>query len=312
MRKLSKFYKVERERGVVLSTVMHLFFLFTILVGIPDLLLAPPPEPVTITVELLPVTGITNIKPMTSDKPKPDPKPEEKPKPPTKQEDKPAPAPKASEAPAPKEPEPAPKEDAVPLPDSEKKKDEKKKEEKPDEKKKDKKPDEPKDEKKTDKKKSKNDDFAALLDTLAEEKEEKKDDAEKKKEDEKKESEDKEDKASKNTSKTYDESLPMSLSEKDAIMSQFAKYWNVPAGAKDAYELVVLIDIEVRQDGEILKVELANESKARYSQDPFFRAAADAAIRAVKMANPLKNLPPEKYQTWKEMELRFDPREMLY
>ncbi len=36
----------------------------------------------------------------------------------------------------------------------------------------------------------------------------------------------------------------MSMSEKDAIMSQLAKCWNLPAGAKDADKLAVLIDAE--------------------------------------------------------------------
>jgi len=40
----------------------------------------------------------------------------------------------------------------------------------------------------------------------------------------------------KSKSQQYDASLPLSLSEKDAIKSQVSKCWNVPAGAKDAPE----------------------------------------------------------------------------
>jgi hypothetical protein len=43
--------------------------------------------------------------------------------------------------------------------------------------------------------------------------------------------------------------------------------------------------------------------------DPYFRAAADSAIRAVHMCGPYQ-LPPEKYATWNEITITFDPREM--
>ncbi len=50
---------------------------------------------------------------------------------------------------------------------------------------------------------------------------------------------------------------------------------------------------------------------SRYNSDSFFRAAADSALRAVHECSPLKNLPPEKYDTWHYMELNFDPKDML-
>ena len=36
-----------------------------------------------------------------------------------------------------------------------------------------------------------------------------------------------------------------------------------------------------------------------------------SAVRAVHKCSPLKNLPPEKYGSWREMEINFDPKEML-
>jgi hypothetical protein len=46
--------------------------------------------------------------------------------------------------------------------------------------------------------------------------------------------------------------------------------------------------------------------------DPFFRSAAESALRAVlnPRCNPLR-LPPEKYEQWQTMTLNFDPREMF-
>ena len=46
--------------------------------------------------------------------------------------------------------------------------------------------------------------------------------------------------------------------------------------------------------------------------DPFFRTAAESALRAVlnPRCNPLK-VPPRKYETWKSVTLSFDPRDMF-
>ena len=101
------------------------------------------------------------------------------------------------------------------------------------------------------------------------------------------------------------------MSEKDAIRSQFIKCWNVPAGAKDAGNLIVVLRIALQQDGTVSDVKLANND-ARYAGDSFFRAAADSAVRAVWMCSPLKNLPPDKYDAWGDMELTFDPSDMLF
>ena len=46
--------------------------------------------------------------------------------------------------------------------------------------------------------------------------------------------------------------------------------------------------------------------------DPFFRSAAESALRAVlnRRCQPFK-LPPEKYDIWKLMILSFNPKEMF-
>jgi hypothetical protein len=46
--------------------------------------------------------------------------------------------------------------------------------------------------------------------------------------------------------------------------------------------------------------------------DPFYRAAAESALRAVlnPQCSPLK-LPPDKYEQWKILELTFNPKDLL-
>ncbi len=103
---------------------------------------------------------------------------------------------------------------------------------------------------------------------------------------------------------------PLTLSEIDAFKVQMRKCWTVPAGAVNAQGLVVRIKIFLRPDGSIAQPpQLINTSRllAGGSQ---FRAAADSAMRAIRRCAPFV-MPADKYASWREIDLNFDPREML-
>jgi hypothetical protein len=265
------------SRSLSLSIVLHTLAVLIGALGLPALLPPrPEPMPLVMTVELLPVGEITSVKP--SEK--------------AIQEEKKAPTPKTPKPVTPSMQE-KPKEPSPPV-EQEKTFDpmEGAEPEKP-------KPKEPPKEEA----KKKPDDFAALLNQL---KQEAKTDK----------SKDAKDKTNTEENKTrsdapYDDSMPLSISEKDTIRSQFLVCWSMPTGAKDAHTLAVRIKVTLQADGAVLAATLATDQLGRYNADPFFRAAADSAIRAVHKCSPLKNLPPEKYNSWKEMELNFDPQDML-
>lgn len=269
----------ERRRGAIYSACFHLLFLLFAVLGLPSIMQAKlPEEPHAITVELLPISQTTNVRPSEAAPAEPQPEKVEE-----KKTVKPSPPVKTSEPPPP------------PPPDKiveKKEKDKPKKEEKK------------KEEKKEEKKKPKEDDLAAVLRAVRETAEKDKKKIEESKTNDKNTAQAKSD--------AYNSDLPMSLSEKDAIRSQISKCWIVPAGAKDAHDLIIVLKIELEQNGSLIKVELANESKSRYSSDSFFSAAADSAMRAVRQCSPLQGLPPEKFQTWREIELTFNPKEMLF
>jgi len=101
----------------------------------------------------------------------------------------------------------------------------------------------------------------------------------------------------------------LTLSEKDAIRQQIQRCWNVPAGARDAQNLKVRVRIALNQDGSLRgQPELLD--MARMS-DSFYRAAAESAVRAVLRCSPLQDLPQKKYESWRDIELTFDPKEIL-
>ena len=100
----------------------------------------------------------------------------------------------------------------------------------------------------------------------------------------------------------------MSSSEKDAIASQVGNNWYLDPGKKGFEDFVVEIRATLAQDGTVLTAVIVDQ--ARMATDANYRAAAEAARRAVLKASPLK-VPPEKYDTWKTMLLRFTPQGVM-
>ncbi len=100
----------------------------------------------------------------------------------------------------------------------------------------------------------------------------------------------------------------MTMSEIDAVRRQIERCWNVPAGAKDAKNLVVDIHFVMNPDGTVREATIVDQ--ARMQSDGFFRTAAESARRAIYLCQPLR-LPPEKYSDWQDITLSFDPSQML-
>ena len=102
----------------------------------------------------------------------------------------------------------------------------------------------------------------------------------------------------------------LTMSQADALRYQLANCWNIPIGAMDAENLVVEILATVGPDRIVRTTEIVD--KARYNSDPFYRTAAESARRALlnPKCSPLA-LPEDKYDLWKTMRIRFNPKEMF-
>jgi outer membrane biosynthesis protein TonB len=105
-------------------------------------------------------------------------------------------------------------------------------------------------------------------------------------------------------------STRLTISEEDALRRQISQCWNMPIGARDAQNLIVEVVINVNPDRTVQRAEVVD--KSRMATDSFFRAAAEAAIRALynPLCTPLE-LPADKYEQWKVIDFTFDPRDML-
>jgi len=109
--------------------------------------------------------------------------------------------------------------------------------------------------------------------------------------------------------RNFDQSRVISVSEIDHVRQQITKCWSPPAGAKDARNMIIEIDVSMNLDGTVRDARINNKG---LQTDSFLRAMAESALRAVlnRHCQPFK-LPRDKFDRWKTMKLVFNPKEML-
>jgi colicin import membrane protein len=101
----------------------------------------------------------------------------------------------------------------------------------------------------------------------------------------------------------------LSISELDALRQKLAKLWRIPPGARDPEELVVVFRIKLKPDGRLVEgpwPQLVSSGKT-----PLAIAARESAARAINIGQPFDMLRPENYELWKDIEITFDPRDMI-
>jgi hypothetical protein len=99
----------------------------------------------------------------------------------------------------------------------------------------------------------------------------------------------------------------VTASEIEGVRNRIRPCWNTMSDGRDQ-SLIVTLVVQMSRDGTPVKAEVRDTR--RYSSDPTFRAAADAAHRVIM--NPRCQpwpLSPEKYEAWKSIVFNFDPRD---
>ena len=102
----------------------------------------------------------------------------------------------------------------------------------------------------------------------------------------------------------------LSLSEEDALRAQIFGCWSIPLGLPYDEDLLVRIKLKLNQDGTIMKSEILDHERMNRPGQKFYKVLAESALRAVRLCQPLK-VPPTGYEKWKELQLNFNPAEML-
>ena len=102
----------------------------------------------------------------------------------------------------------------------------------------------------------------------------------------------------------------LTLSEEDALRAQIFGCWTVPLGLPYDDNLLVRIKLELKQDGTISKSEILDHERMNMPGQKFYKVLAESALRAVRICQPLR-VPQTGYDKWKNIQLNFNPTEML-
>ena len=102
----------------------------------------------------------------------------------------------------------------------------------------------------------------------------------------------------------------LTLSEEDALRAQIFGCWSVPLGLPYDQNLLVRIKLQLKKDGTITKSEIIDHERMNRPGQKFYKVLAESALRAVRLCQPLK-VPPTGYEKWKDLQLNFNPTEML-
>jgi outer membrane biosynthesis protein TonB len=99
----------------------------------------------------------------------------------------------------------------------------------------------------------------------------------------------------------------LSQSELDALRARLMALWNPPVGIQNPEDYVIRIRIQLGRDGRLTAPPLV----ITHGTGKLFDTARDSAVRAVFRGQPFDMLKPEHYDTWKDIEVTFDPRDMF-
>ena len=102
----------------------------------------------------------------------------------------------------------------------------------------------------------------------------------------------------------------LTLSQEDALRAQIFGCWSVPLGLPYDEDLLVRIKLKLKKDGTIVKSEILDHQRMNRPGQKFYKVLAESALRAVGLCQPLK-VPPTGYDKWKDLQLNFNPTEML-
>ena len=102
----------------------------------------------------------------------------------------------------------------------------------------------------------------------------------------------------------------LTLSQEDALRAQIFGCWSVPLGLPYDDNLLVRVKLKLKKDGTVLKSEILDHERMNKPGQKFYKILAESALRAIRLCQPLK-VPPTGYDKWKDLQLNFNPTEML-
>jgi outer membrane biosynthesis protein TonB len=101
------------------------------------------------------------------------------------------------------------------------------------------------------------------------------------------------------------QSATLTQSEQSALAAAMRRCWTPPPGALSVPGLTVRVLVTFNQDGSVAATQIQSALT-----DDLMRSTAFAAQRAVERCGPYTMLPVEKYDSWRQVDVTFDPRDL--
>ena len=99
----------------------------------------------------------------------------------------------------------------------------------------------------------------------------------------------------------------LAQNEFSAFVKKLGECWTPPPGVTNTTRLHVIIRVLFKADGSVAAPPQVVSGPA----SPLGPAMAESAKRALLTCQPFKMLSPERYDQWKDLEIKFDPIEMF-
>ncbi|MDX2050337.1 MAG: hypothetical protein SFT93_04115 [Rickettsiaceae bacterium] len=104
----------------------------------------------------------------------------------------------------------------------------------------------------------------------------------------------------------FDELSAESLTNDAIIKQQIMRNWNQPP-ASSTEEIIIVVRLELSNEGVIRNSNIIRVS-CPFEKDVVCDATKDSIIRAVRNSSPLAHLQISDYDSWKEIDIKFDTR----
>jgi hypothetical protein len=95
-------------------------------------------------------------------------------------------------------------------------------------------------------------------------------------------------------------------SEIDALRTRISQCWKPPAGVTQETRGYVMLRVLLKPDGFLARSPVVDKDTTDLGP-----AFANSAIQALTTCQPFTMLKPEHYDQWKDIEMKFDPQQLL-
>jgi outer membrane biosynthesis protein TonB len=105
----------------------------------------------------------------------------------------------------------------------------------------------------------------------------------------------------------YNEENPLSITEEMYIKRLISDNWRKPSGFESIEDANLKIHLQLNENGKIIKYTIIEINIPSNNSVIMTNLLKESVLRAIKKVDTIENLPPNRYNAWKEFTLNFQP-----